>query len=97
MSKFYIFSNGGKQYKIAEGQNVWIDLNKKAEIGQKLECDLLFDSDKGILVGKKIELFVINHKNAAKLIIQKHKRRKAHEKSIGFRQRYTIVNLKGEK
>lgn len=93
--KYYVFSSGGKQYIIDSNKPVWIDYIVDAQEGQIIERPLLLNSKTGLVNGN-IKLKVNGVTRGEKLLIQKHKRRKHHEKRTGFRSFYTSVSLAEE-
>ncbi len=90
----------GKQYKIAEKEKVTVP-RLNAGIGDKLELDkvLLISSDDGVKIGQpvlesaKVEVSVLNHDRAKKVIVFKKKRRKDYKVTKGHRQPYTQIQV----
>ncbi|OGF59940.1 MAG: 50S ribosomal protein L21 [Candidatus Fischerbacteria bacterium RBG_13_37_8] len=97
---FAIIQNGGKQYKIAVGNN--IDVEKvTGGPGEKIELKefILLQTDDGkMLTGKELEKAVaigtiIEQGKNKKVIIFKKKRRETFRKKTGHRQLYTRVKI----
>ncbi len=97
---YAIVKNGGKQYKVQEGDIVLFDkmgLESKAnvELGEVLAvCDA-----KGLkvgnptLAGAKVEGEVINEGKEKKVLIYKKRRRKDSKLKKGFRREFTRVKI----
>lgn len=95
---YAIVEIAGKQYKVAEGQKVFVDKLEGGE-GDKVSFDkvLLTDNNgtvsvgtpavKGVTVSGKILAQV----KGDKVIVFKKKRRKGYQKKNGHRQQYTQV------
>ena len=97
---YAVIANGGKQYKVKEGQILRLEKIEQ-ELGESIEIDdilMLGDGEK-ISVGKptvsgaKIVAKIEKHGRAAKIEILKFKRRKHHMKRMGHRQWYTEVKV----
>ncbi|MBT4963158.1 MAG: 50S ribosomal protein L21 [Francisellaceae bacterium] len=97
---YAVIANGGKQYKVKEGQILRLEKIEQ-ELGESIEIDdilMLVDGEK-ISVGKptvsgaKIVAKIEKHGRAAKIEILKFKRRKHHMKRMGHRQWYTEVKV----
>ncbi len=98
--KYAVFQNGGKQYKVAAGQKLKLEL-MQAEAGDKIKLEPVLLVGEGTKVqlgepsvkGASIEAEVIGHGRADKIEIIKFKRRKHHMKRMGHRQHYTEVKI----
>ena len=97
---YAVIANGGKQYRVAEGQV--IKLEKIAmEVGQVVDFDevLMLSSESGVdvgapfIAGAKVKAEIVEHGRAKKVEILKFKRRKHHMKRMGHRQSYTAVKI----
>ncbi len=97
---YAVIANGGKQYRVAEGQV--IKLEKIAmEVGQVVDFDevLMLSSESGVdvgapfIAGAKVKAEIVEHGRAKKIEILKFKRRKHHMKHMGHRQYYTAVKI----
>ena len=97
---FAIVTIAGQQYKIQEGQELFVhNLNK--EEGDKLSFDdvLLIGSDKGTSVGTpnvsgaSVAATVIGQQKGDKVIVFKKKRRKGYKVKNGHRQLFTQIKI----
>ena len=97
---YAIIDDKGKQYKVAPGDKVLVDL-MDAEEGAQIEFDrvLLLGDLKGELrvgqptvEGARVSAQVIGHEKGRKLVTVKY--RKGLGKKTGHRQRYTRVAIK---
>jgi large subunit ribosomal protein L21 len=96
---YAIVKNGGKQYKVQEGDILLFDkmnLEPKTEI----ELDVLLLDNNGdvkigtpIVEGAKVKAEVINEGRGQKVIIFKKRRRKDSKKKRGFRRDFTRVRI----
>ncbi len=91
---YAIIESGGKQYKVAEGDVLDVEL-LPVEVGGTVELDrvLMVGGDKGATVGKplvegaKVTATVKEHGRGKKIIVYKHK--KNYKRKQGHRQGYT--------
>ncbi len=96
---YAIIKNGGKQYKVQEGD--YINLDKlDAQPKDKIEVnEVLAVHDGEIKVGTpyvegaKVELEVVTHLKGKKIIIFKKRRRKDSKLKKGFRRQLTRVRV----
>ncbi len=96
---YAIVKNGGKQYKVQEGDILLFDkmnLEPKTEI----ELDVLLLDNNGdvkigtpIVEGAKVKAEVINEGRGRKVIIFKKRRRKDSKRKRGFRRDFTRVRI----
>ena len=96
---YAIVKNGGKQYKVQEGDILLFDkmnLEPKTEI----ELDvLLVDNNGDVKIGTpvvenaKVKAEVINEGREKKVIIFKKRRRKDSKRKRGFRRDFTRVRI----
>lgn len=97
---YAIIKDGSKQYKVEKGGNVLIDRKLKTE-GEKIEFAnvLVFNDGEKVKVGNptitgvKVTGVVVKEIKDKKLRAFKYKRRKGYHKTIGHRQRYTLVKI----
>ncbi|WP_277640688.1 50S ribosomal protein L21 [Wolinella succinogenes] len=97
---YAIVKNGGKQYKVQEGDIVLFDkmsLEPKSKV-ELNEVLALCKDDKLILgtpfvEGAKIEIEVINEDRAKKVVTFKKRRRKDSKTKRGFRRDFTRVRI----
>lgn len=97
---YAIIQNGGKQYKVSEGDILLLDcLNlepkSKVEVNEVLA---LFDNGdvklgSPYVSGAKVELEIINEGRGKKVITFKKRRRKDSKTKRGFRRDFTRVRV----
>ncbi len=97
---YAVFKNGGKQYKVQEGDIVLLDkmsLESKTEI--KLEEVLAVCKEGGMVYGTPfiegahIKAEVINEGRGKKVVIFKKRRRKDSKTKRGFRRDFTRLKI----
>jgi large subunit ribosomal protein L21 len=101
---YAVIQTGGKQYRVAEGDVVRVELLEK-EPKQSVVFDrvLLVGKDSDVKVGQPVvkgatvEAEVIRHDRAKKVIIFKKKRTTTYQRTQGHRQGFTEVRIKGIK
>ncbi|NLF36421.1 MAG: 50S ribosomal protein L21 [Clostridiaceae bacterium] len=97
---YAIIETGGKQYKVSEGDTLFIE-KIEAEDGTKVEFDkvLAVSTDDGLKVGKpyiekvKVTAEVEKNGKGKKIIVFKYKAKKGYKKMQGHRQPYTKVKI----
>jgi large subunit ribosomal protein L21 len=98
---YAIISDGGRQYKVEEGQVINLDYRDLAA-GEtlKLEEVLLVGGEsatlklgKPLVAGATVTAEVVGVKQGDKLYIQKMRRRKNFRRRTGHRQMYTQVRI----
>ncbi len=101
---FAIIQTGGKQYRVAEGDILRVELlEKEPKQAVTFEQVLLIDNDGDLKVGQptvkgaKVEAEVITHDRSKKVIIFKKKRTTTYQRTQGHRQGYTEVRIKAIK
>ena len=95
---YAIFETGGKQYRVTEGDEIYIE-KQDAEEGAKIKFDkvlaVLTDTDSKIgspfIKGASVTAKIIKSGKAKKIIVYKMKRRKGYHRKQGHRQPYTKV------
>ncbi|MBA2654595.1 MAG: 50S ribosomal protein L21 [Gammaproteobacteria bacterium] len=99
---YAVIANGGKQYKVAEGQIIKLEqINTEAGKTVKFDQILLVADGENITVGAPfVTNFTVNgevveHGRGKKIHIIKFRRRKHHMKRMGHRQNYTAVKITG--
>ena len=96
---YAIIKNGGKQYKVQEGD--YLDLDKlDASPKDKITVEEVLAINNGELTigtpfvtGAKVELEVVSHGKDKKVIIWKKRRRKDSKLKKGFRRQHTRVKV----
>ncbi len=101
---YAIIKTGGKQYRVAEGDIVRVELlEKDPKQAVSFEEVLLIDNNGDLKVGQptlkgaKVEAEVITHDRAKKVLIFKKKRTTTYQRTQGHRQGYTEVRIKSIK
>jgi len=96
---YAIVKNGGKQYKVQEGDILLFD---KMDVEPKSEIELevlLLDNNGDVKIGTpvvdsaKVKAEVINHGRGEKVVIFKKRRRKDSKRKRGFRRDFTRVRI----
>lgn len=97
---YAIFENGGKQYRVSEGDVVFLE-KVQAEPGQTVSFNeiLAVGLDDKLMVGSpyvekaSISAKVLSHGKAKKIIVFKYKAKKNYRRKQGHRQPYTKVTI----
>ena len=98
---YAIVEISGKQYKVEEGDIVFVDRLETAEEGSKMIFDqvLLVSNENKIEIGAntvkgaKVEASVIGHGKFKKILVFKYKAKKNQRKMKGHRQPYTKIQI----
>lgn len=99
---FAVFSSGGKQHRVTEGEVIKLEL-LKAEPGEKVVFDkvlIVADGDdvsvgQPYVAGGKVTAEVIGHDRGKKIRVIKFKRRKDYLRRQGHRQWFTELKITG--
>jgi large subunit ribosomal protein L21 len=98
---YAIIKTGGRQYRVAEGETIDVDLidleaGKTATFG-----DVLLYADGGklthgdpLISGAKVTAEVVEQRKDKKVIAFKFKRRKGYHRTVGHRRKLTRVKIK---
>ncbi|SHJ82339.1 50S ribosomal protein L21 [Paramaledivibacter caminithermalis] len=97
---YAIIETGGKQYRVQEGDTLFIE-KIEAAAGETIEFDKVLAVSNGtsLSVGTpfvenaKVEASVIEHGKGRKVIVFKYKSKKDYRKKQGHRQPYTKVKI----
>ena len=95
---YAIIENGGKQYKVSEGDVVRVE-KLPAEVGAEVTFNVVMVSDgTGVKVGKEVANAKVTAKVEAqdkfrKIIVFKYKAKKNERKKQGHRQPFTAVKI----
>jgi large subunit ribosomal protein L21 len=97
---YAIVQTGGKQYKVAEGDVLFIE-KLEAEDGADVTLDhvLLVSKEGGVVVGSPtvagatVTAKVLKHGKAKKILVFKYKSKKNYRRKQGHRQPYTQVQI----
>ena len=94
-----IIETGGKQYKVAEGDTLFIE-KLEAEAGETVTFEVLaiLDGDKAtfgapVVEGASVEATVVKNGKGKKVRIFKYNPKKGYRKRQGHRQPYTKVQI----
>ena len=95
-----IIVTGGKQYKVAEGDTLFIE-KLEAEAGQAISFDqvlAILDGDKATfgaptVEGASVAATVVKNGKGKKIIVFKYKPKKNYRRRQGHRQPYTKVEI----
>ena len=97
---FAIIETGGKQYKVSEGDILFIEkIEAEAETSVKFDKVLAVSGDDGFKVGAPyvegvaVEAKVVKQGKGKKIYVMKYKAKKNEKKKIGHRQLYTKVEI----
>ena len=95
-----IIETGGKQYKVAEGDVIFVE-KLEHEAGDSLTFDkvlAVLDGDKAtfgtpVVEGAKVDASVVKNGKGKKILVFKYKPKKGYRKRQGHRQPYTKVQI----
>ncbi|MFS8540851.1 MAG: 50S ribosomal protein L21 [Tissierellales bacterium] len=97
---YAIIETGGKQYRVQEGDVIFVEKIDAEEGGTvDLTKVLLVSKDGEVKVGKpyvdgvKVEAKVLAHGKARKIVVFKYKPKKNYRKKQGHRQPYTKLQI----
>jgi large subunit ribosomal protein L21 len=98
---YAIIKTGGRQYRVAEGDTIDVDL-LDTEVGKTATfADVLLhaDGDKltqgdPLISGAKVTAEVVEQRKDKKVIAFKFKRRKGYHRTVGHRRKLTRVKIK---
>ena len=96
---YAIIDNGNKQYKVSEGDVLFIEKKDIAE-GETVKFDEVLavsDAEGNFTVNPanaSVEASVVAHGKDKKIIVYKYKPKKGYHKKQGHRQPYTKVEIK---
>lgn len=97
---YAIIRTGGRQYRVAEGETVDVDLidiepGKTATLGDVL---MLADGDQvthgSPIEGAKVTAEVVEHRKDNKVVAFKYRRRKGYHRTVGHRRKLTRLKIK---
>lgn len=96
--KIAVIKTGGKQYKVAEGQNLKIEkINAEAGVNLKFQTLMVADGEKLELgkpvLGDLVEGKILEQGKAKKISVVKFKNKTRYKKNVGHRQPYTKVEI----
>ena len=96
---YAIIATGGKQYRVSEGDVIWIE-KIEAEVDSTVSFDVLLMENEGdvkvgtpVVEGVKVEGKVVGQIRGEKIIVFKYKAKKNYRRKQGHRQPYTKVEI----
>lgn len=97
---YALIETGGKQYKVQEGDTLYVELLHK-EPGETVEIDrvLAVEKDGRLKVGTptvegaRVTLKVVRHGKGPKVIVFKYKAKKNYRRKTGHRQPFSQVTV----
>jgi large subunit ribosomal protein L21 len=96
---YAIIATGGKQYRVSEGDKIYIE-KIDAEVGSTVSFDVLLVENNGevkvgtpVVEGVKVEGKVEAQTRGEKIIVFKYKAKKNYRRKQGHRQPYTKVEI----
>ena len=101
VSMYAIVEVLGKQYRVQEGNKVVVDLmNAEKDSEVSLDRVLMIGGESTkigtpVVEGAKVTAKVVDHILGDKVVVFKHKRRKAERRTQGHRQEYTVLTVTG--
>lgn len=97
---YAVIQTGGKQYKVTEGDTVFVEkLNAEAEENVVFDKVLILSNNGNLTVGSpfvdgaKVSAKVVKHGKAKKVLMMRYKPKKDLHKKRGHRQNYTLVKI----
>jgi len=99
---YAIIKTGGKQFRVAEGDTIDVDL-LAVDPGKTATFDevLMFSDGKDVthgsplISGAKVTAEVLEQRKGKKVVAFKYKRRKGYHRTVGHRRKLTRVRIKG--
>lgn len=97
---YAVIETGGKQYKVQEGDTVFVE-KLDTEEGEQVDLSrvLLISKEDDLVVGKpfvenaKVEATVLEQGKGKKVIVYKYKAKKNYKRKQGHRQPYTKLKI----
>ena len=96
---YAIIATGGKQYRVSEGDVIYIE-KIDADVDSKVSFDVLLVGNEGdvkvgtpVVEGVKVEGKVVGQIRGEKIIVFKYKSKKNYRRKQGHRQPYTKVEI----
>ena len=96
---FAILETGGKQYRVSEGDVIYIE-KIDAQVDSAVSFDVLLVGNEGdvkvgtpVVEGVKVEGKVVGQIRGEKIVVFKYKSKKNYRRKQGHRQPYTKVEI----
>ena len=97
---YAVFKSGGKQYKVSEGDVIFVeklDVEEGTEITfdkvLAVSSDVGFKTGSPVVDGASVTANVVKNGKAKKIYVMTYKSKKNEKKKIGHRQPYTKVQI----
>jgi large subunit ribosomal protein L21 len=99
---YAIIKTGGRQYRVAEGDTIDVDL-LAGDAGQKMtfgEVLMHADGEKfthgaPLVAGATVTGEVVEHRKDKKVVAFKYRRRKGYHRTVGHRRKLTRIKITG--
>lgn len=97
---FAVIKTGGKQYRVQEGDVIYVEkLNAEIDSSVKFDVLLMGEGDDvtvgtPVVEGASVEGRVLAQDKAKKIVVFKYKSKKTYRKTNGHRQPFTKVEIK---
>jgi large subunit ribosomal protein L21 len=97
---FAIIKTGGRQYRVAEGDTIDVDLLDTEPGKQVVIAEVLMHADGDKLThgapidGAKVTAEVVEQRKDKKVVAYKFKRRKGYHRTVGHRRKLTRLKIK---
>jgi large subunit ribosomal protein L21 len=98
---YAVIKTGGKQYRVSEGQKLFVE-KLPGQVGETIAIDqVLFvggDSPKigqPLVAGAKVAAEIVDQGRGKKIVVFKFRRRKNYRRKTGHRQPYTELKITG--
>jgi large subunit ribosomal protein L21 len=97
---YAVIRTGGRQYRVAEGDTVDVDLIETEPGKTATLADVLLyaDGDKvthgSPIEGAKVTAEVVEHRKDKKVVAFKYRRRKGYHRTVGHRRKLTRLKIK---
>lgn len=96
---YAIIATGGKQYRVSEGEVIYIE-KIDAQVDSTVSFDVLLMGNDGdvkigtpVVEGVKVEGKVVGQIRGEKIVVYKYKSKKNYRRKQGHRQPYTKVEI----
>ena len=96
---YAIIATGGKQYRVSEGDVIYIE-KIDAQVDSTVSFDVLLMGNDGdvkigtpVVEGVKVEGKVVGQIRGEKIVVYKYKSKKSYRRKQGHRQPYTKVEI----
>lgn len=99
--EFAVIETGGKQYMVAAGDVIEVELLGDHTEGDKIEFDKVLMNDNGkdvtigdpYIAGAKVKATFLGVKKGPKITILRYKAKSNRDRKVGHRQKYSTVKI----